>query len=383
MENTYFKNLLGKNALVFVSNTEAYNTGDFDAFETEGAGTFGIFLKDGTAKTDALATGDEFFLAQVLSDGTIKKSQVIAWDDIYKKQNVNYIAPVKQEEVLTIGAAASATTDELYIEAHILTTANQPYPIDSFNFVSSTGAETTQAIAEKIVAEYDRKRKAPNKPDVIVGRRVTGTRGAFAAAFSITKNSTSLTGTGIGTAATVGDVIMIKNYAFKVVAIPGANEVTIDRPYEYETISAQATSETNSGTYTSITAEKITLTSRTNDIFFKTIHTGDIATTLASGAAWKQGSGTYEMVKAMEEQSNVLEGNTYANVENRDDWEKIETFTANGTTYDLVFLDYKKTRASVAAPNTDASHRGSFIIAVPSSGYTQATLETVLGVTLT
>lgn len=385
-QKTYYKNLLSLNALAFISNAEAYPTVAYADFHTEAKGTTGIFLEDGTAKTNALAAGDKFFIAQVVDDnGTIKRSPVISFDQVESIEAQNYVAPVDQEDEITISAGASSAADELYLTAYNLSTGNQPFPTDEFSFIASTGSETAAQIAAAILTDYDKKRRGltGSKPDVIVDYRVTGTRTQFAAAISITKGSKSLTGTGIGTAASVGDIVMINNYAFTVAATPGANEITLDRPYEHATVSALANTDPDSGTYDTITAHKIVFTSRYKDVHFQTAAAGDIATSIAKNTAWKFGNGFYEMVKQIENQSNTLDGNTYDNIENAEDWGTGPELAAVGTTYDLIFFTVDKKIHSVAPPLEYNSKKAFYILAVPSTGYTQGTLETVLGVTLT
>jgi hypothetical protein len=153
----YSKNLSGVNQKVMVGTATYTDDTTYAAFLANAPhGEMGVFLDSGAVRTTLLTTGLKFFIAQMrtaANDTTkrfVNKTPILLFDDIYRKVQTDYDAPVKA--IKTIGyngtsgdlswsfATATSTNPLTFgVAASETTPGNQPFPIqEGYTVVTSS-----------------------------------------------------------------------------------------------------------------------------------------------------------------------------------------------------------------------------------------------------
>lgn len=401
---TYSTNLSGLGQRVFVGPSSVEYTTDatYSLFvDNSVEGEIGIFLDDESLKSDALAAGDVFFIAQK-RDGIVTKTPRIKYNDIFRKLKTAYDAPVKQ--ITTIGynntsgdlgfdftGASSTTPLEFSIEARETTPGNQPFPVQAGTAVvtSSTADEytTVATIVSQFNNDFDYERTSPD-PFVIAEILSDGTITEFVEDPTVTNGSSVITFAGNVTVAT-GAYIDIRGVVYKVTTgVTAGTSITIDRPYtaSTETIDVSATVDlAGTVTYTSGTTNLgVRLTAILNEShFLVTVKDGLADAPITYTQSWKLGAGYGDSIVALEKEGRFFDGvGSTINAAFSEDYGQPTLFASSTVTYDQYFIDVAPSVIpSAASPIYEQKQIQRVIIAVPSSGTTPSNeLTTVLGV---
>lgn len=402
LRNRYSKSLFGTNHQGYHSKSVAYATAaNLGAFALTGTeGQIGIFMTaTGLLKSDALTAGDKFVIAQI-KDGELRKTPELTYGSgNLAITKTDYEAPVKQITHIgyngtsgSLNIPTIAAGQEYVVTARDTTPGTQPFPVmEGRAVVSNASGVDEYDIVFKIVADllnlYDFENNADNAfivPEIICDTA----QAAIGTATLATTNGSRLLTYSAAHSLAVGDYVRIRTVVYQVVSVPSTTTVILDRDYTGTTEATLATGTTavthGKLTYVSGTTELgIRLTSVTEDTNFVASAGEDLAgATVTASTAWKQGSGAAWQVSAIEDESIVFDGFTTGNYPFVEDFGKPTKFVdpTSSTTYNLWFLQYKKTTASMAYPNEQAHHVGLVVISAPSSGTTpDTTLDTVLG----
>lgn len=398
----YSKNLSGQKAAVFVGPASVEYTTDatFAAFIANAVeGEIGVFLEDGSLKSDALAAGDVFFIAQ-MKDGEISKTPLIAYNDVYSKRKTAYDAPAKK--VMTVGyngtsgslgldftGASSSNPIDVGIAVRETTPGNQPFPVqEAYTTVKSSSADEYTVVAALVSqlnfdVDYEK-----TSPDAFVKAEVTS-NGAIT---ELLQNLTVVKGSKIITAAAsitiaTGAFVSIRDSVYKVASGGTGTSFTLDRPYQgdSETIAVGSTVD-QAGTiaYTSGTTELgIRLTGLRNEVHFVVTPYDNIAdATVTTITEWKQGAGSGESIVELEKEGRFFAGvGSVINEAFADDYGLPSLFASSSVTYDQYFIDaFAGPLPSAGLPVSQGKSISRIHIAVPSSGTSPTgELTTILG----
>lgn len=403
----YSKNLAGQNLKVFVSPAVAYTTdatfAEFIANSPEGE--IGVYLSSGALQSTSLASGDEFFIAQK-RNGTVNKTPVIKWDEVYASRLTEYDAPVRQISTIgygpssltsTIGfnfTGASLTNAQTYgISVRETTPGNQPFPIQEgyVTVTSATADQYTQlaTIVGQLNMNNDFER---TQPDRFVKAEIlsNGTPTYLTSTIDPTLvNGSRIITYSANVTVAAGAFIIARGAIYKVTTgVTAGTSLTIDRPYEgaSETIdvSVETTAFGNAVTYTSgTTLLGVRLTGLQDECHFKVAgNTGLQSDTITLVTSWKLGAGSYASIRSLEEEGIIYDGiGSTVNAAFASDYGYPTIFATSGITYDQFFIDVApKVLPSAALPIYEQKQIQRIVIAVPSTGTSPtADLEAILG----
>ncbi len=400
----YSRNLQGWNAHGFFTNATAITALDpFSSFVAGAAqGELGIFLKDGTLKLDALATGDDFFIAQKI-DESVKKSVIMTFgpSSLDTRKTV-FDAPVFQTDVAgyngtsgSLNITFTGALQEFVVRVSDLTPGNQPFPVtEGRAVVRLAGATVYDDVVKHIVddmnAVFDFEQNSDDLPFITadVLNSATDVVTATVVDYTLVKGSTVVGMSADGSGEfTVGDYITFTPTGvlggrswFKVVSL-SATAVVIDRPWPFAS-EVLAQSEVFELVVADGDAGEFGIRVRT--IVEPTlIETGvgeDLAgATLSNLVPWKQGSGAGFQVHFMEEETQVFAGWTTINEAWTQDYGQPTKFVPFDTdnNYDLWFFDYRKTTPSAAPPLEETIGIGNNIIGALEGGSVAGSLDTI------
>lgn len=392
------KNLSGLNQKVIVGTATYTAQTTYNAFIANAAdGEVGVFLDTGAVRTTALtSTVNKFFIAQK-RDGVVNKTAILDFNDIFRKLRTAYDAPVKQ--VSTIGyngtsgdigfnfASASATNTLTYgITVRETTPGNQPFPVqEGYATVNSTTADeytVLASIVSQLNGDFDYERVAPDsfvKAEILSnGAKTNLTNGATVTNLSRTVTSTAH-------AQAVGALLELRDVVYKVAAVPDANTITLDRPYQGASEVIAASANAASIAYTSgTTALGVRLTALLDESHFKVVGAGGLyLDTITAITAWKLGSGSGASVRELEAtEGAIFDGvGSTINAPFKADYGQPSLISSTSGTYDLIFLDLKPQITPAAAlPIYSQNQIQRILIAAPNGGTLNSTLQTVFGV---
>ena len=371
----YSRNLMGINASGAVTVTHAAAlpaTEGHTAFEqTTPAGV--VTYEDGTN----LEVANSYRLIQ-LQDGNIRASQAFLGSDIISINNVNAVAPVRQLDTITITDATITATlavaglKEFTLAARETTPGNQPFPVAEARVVVRDTTTTPETLLIDLVDSFNDVPDYTNSADeafatALIKGTVTADATAVIAAGVFTAGSSTITGVTItGAAVTAGMRVSDGTYLYRVVKgspIVAAAAGTLE--IETKAISSVSTAAIPVGSVITATTGNIAIVGNTTDTHFSTIVGEDLesAAAIANTTAWKQGTGDYASVAAMEEEFLVYAGNTTINEAWEADYGRATRFASSATTYGMSFIKYKKGTASMAFANEQAHHVGYVILA--------------------
>lgn len=393
----YSKNLSGQKLKVFVSNPIEYTDDTtFIAFVANAPeGEIGVFNAAGTVRTTLLTATDEFFIAQK-RDGFVNKTPNILFGDLFRKKYSAYDAPVKQ--IATVGyngtagtfgfnfTAAGPTTPQTYqISVRETTPGNQPFPVqEAYTVVRSTTQDQYTALASlvsQLNGDYDYERTQPDKfviAEILSnGVKTNLTNGAVVVNLSYSVTSTAH-------AQAVGALIELRDVVYKVAAVPDANTITLDRPYQgvSETIGAGANAA--SIAYTSgTTLLGVRLTAVEFESHFVVApFTGLVNDTVTAITAWKLGIGSGTSVRALEQEGIIFDGvGSTVNAAFKEDYGQPTLFSSLTKNYNMFFLEFApKILPSAALPLYEQKQIERITIAAPTDATTPSNeLQTIFG----
>ncbi len=422
MVNKYMKTTGGQSAQVFVAKATAYtDDADFKTFVGLGAdGEMGVFLVyDSSATTTyteanaianasdaAIQAADKFFIAQIQvhvgPDGVTRR--LIHRTPVYTYNEMNvrtqaYVAPVKQ--VTNIGYGSLSTTtgsmnSGTLINGQIFpiklietTPQNQPFPTWNYEEVSKQG-DTIIKIGARLLKQMNDTTYAQNIANNRLVRAELLSDGTFVASsggsFTVVQDSNVITvPESAGAAAdagkyaadassmAVGDYLRIGGTTaaspiYKIAAVSGIGTslatITLDSPYQGA--SGTVTAANTLVNTVAPTEIGFKLTSFDFDTHFRIALDEDIASAdLVYTTPYKEGIGYYPQVAQQELEGQVYAGYTTLNNAFTSDFGQPGNYAVSGTTYQYIFLDYVRTKPSVAAPKVSDTHYGHVMLVLP------------------
>lgn len=398
----YSKNTSGQRQSVFVSGSGLDYPGDatYAAFISAGTeGEVGIFMADGTRKTDALAAGDEFFIAQI-RDAMIHKTPLIAYDAIVSKRKTAYSAPVKK--VIHVGyngtdgdvgldftGVSSSAPQDVAISIRETTPGNQPFPVQEGRTVVTSSTKDEYAVLAELASQLNGDTDyARTQPDRFIKAEITS-NGALT---ELTQDLTVVNGSKIITAAAsitiaTGAYVSIQDSIYKVASGGTGTSFTLDRPYQGASETIVVLSTTNkaaTAAYTSgTTALGLRITGlRDESHFVVTVEDGLAEAEVRTSTEWAQGSGSAASVLELEKEGHIFAGvGSTINAAFKEDYGQPAIFTDSTLTYDLYFIDvYPSILPSAALPLAETKLPQKIILAAQSSGTSAAgEFDTIFG----
>lgn len=401
----YSKNLSGVSQKVFVGTATYTDDTTFAAFIANAPeGEMGVFLDTGAVRTTALtAAVNKFFIAQK-RDGFINRTPVLDFNDIFRKLQTDYVAPVKQISTLgyngTSGdlgfnftAATQSNTLTYGISVRETTPGNQPFPIqEGYATVNTTTADeytVLASIVSQLNGDFDYERTEPDKfvkAEILSNGAIT----EFAATADpiLVNGSVTVNFVAAVTIAT-GALVIFRGAVYKVaLGVTAGTVITLDRPYQgvSETIDVDTTVNL-AGTmaYTSGTnLLGVRFTSIENESHFKIAgNTGLQFDTVTAITPWLLGSGAGTQIYELESvQGIIFDGvGSTRNAAFREDYGQPTLFASKTGTYHQIFLDLApKVLPSAVPTQYEQKQIQRILIAAPVGGTLESTLGTVFGV---
>lgn len=402
----YSKNLTGINAQGFVDGTDTImGAGDslFDVVHDSAIlkGQIGI-LADGLTNVNALVAGEKFKILQKIGQvgdadvlGELASSVELVWGADVIVTKVVYDAPVIQVDEAAIPAAdinallAIAGLKEFVAASRDTTPANQPFPVEEGRSVvrntTTTAYNMFLALVKEINGDWDYERNSDDLFAVatIENAAIVGAVTVAASAL-LAKGSNVVSFNAAPTGPTAGQYISFVvpgttvEDVYKITDVTGVY-VTLDRAWQHDNAGILVADMNVGAAVTGVWS--LGFIGTTTDTHFSSITSEDLGDfPMATTQAWKQGSGDYASVAAMEQEFSVYRGATTINAQWREDYGEPTVFADAGKTYDMYFIKYKKTTPSMAFANEQAHHIGYEIIAAEAGGTLAGVLDTVFGV---
>lgn len=400
----YSKNLSGLNQKVIVGTSTYTNDTTYEAFVSNAPdGEVGVFLSTGAVRTTLLTAGLEFFIAQK-RDGFVNKTPILKYDDLFRKTQTDYSAPVKQVTYIGYNGSAgdlgfdftlATSTNVLEYGLSIIETTpgNQPFPIQAGHatVASSTTDEydTLAAIVSQINGDLDFAQYGGDsfvRAEIVSNGSITE---FVATADPILVQGSAVVNFVAAITVAAGAFVVFRDTVYKVaVGVAAGTVITLDRPYQgvSETIDVDTTTD-QGGTiaYTAgTTLLGIKFTSKEFESHFKVRGTDGFAyDTITEDTAWALGSGAGAQIYELETiEGFIFDGaGSVVNAGFSQDF-GIPTPVASPTgTYHQIFLDFAPSiKPSAALPIYEQKQIQRILIAAPSSGTLESTLGTVFGV---
>jgi hypothetical protein len=406
----YSKNLSGVSQKVLVGTATYTAATTYEAFISSAYadGEIGVFLDTGAVRTTALsATVNKFFIAQK-RDGFVNKTPILDYNDIFRKVQTDYVAPVKQVSYIGyIGSGsadlgfnfttASSTNTLTYgITARETTPGNQPFPVqEGYATVNSTTANeytVLAAIVSQLNGDFDYQRTAPDrfvKAEILQSSTTTAI--TVAATLAVTNGSTTITFNAAPTGAPVaGEYIAIggtgqTGAVYKITSITDTTNYVLDRPYTGDTNLTLAIANVLKAPFVSGTSLLgVKLTAINFETHFKVVGAAlNYLDTVTVGTAWKLGSGSGQQIYDLETtEGAIFDGvGSTINAAFKADYGQPEAIASTSGTYHQIFLDFAVRNVPSAVPTqSEQKQIQRILIAAPSSGTLESTLGTVFGV---
>ncbi len=403
-KNNYWKSLKGYNGVGIIANTASYtNSATYADFIDEAAeGEVGVFLlgSDGvealaTDKTDALAAGDIFFVAQKIGN-TVKKTQQIKYSEAVVRQD-DYVAPVPH--VINIGYSVSGTTgslnndalvkdDEFSIIIKDLQFAAEQYPQWFYSTIKKASASDIEYdMLHRLAKQINDANDPQNTGKLRIANANISTNQAetdFGSGVTPSIANGSLTVTfGSAHGLSVGDYVKLDFDLYRIAVVPSSTTITLDRPYVGATISSVAVSTAGYGSIASanITSDDefgLELTAIDGAILAvslqEKLEDADVTVT----TAFVEGRGTSEQILELEKEFNTYDGHTAQNAVRPQNYGSLPAFGVAGETYDLISIRTTVNYESTGNPNTVANQKGMVVIATPAGAGPTSSLKTVI-----
>lgn len=372
------------------------------------AGEIGVYDAANALHTNAIVAGESFYIVQKNSDGSVKTTTLVAWNDVTVRRKA-YVAPVKAVGSIgwtgTVGnlylAAAVATTKMYELAVLETTEGNQPFPTWNYEYRAIPGDteySVMSALAKQIndTANLIYKTNSPLvtakvKADATYGNYALGAGGTL----TVTNGSTLIT-TAVGTADfTVGDNISFDAAAaptdaigdvYKIVANVDANNWTLDRPYQgaTQTFTEAEAEGTRVKKVTVLVSGAIglQLTAINDEESFRIVARQELQySTITNLSSYSKGNGSSDRIAELEAEGNAFAGNMAGNtVYGNEAYGNPDKWVTSGETYDTFNIEALQTLRTAGAPNGYGKQPLSIVIAAPkSAGGLSAALNTLFG----
>ena len=389
----------GLNADIFITKGLAYSVlADYKTFGDSAAdGEFGVFLlvdgddQNAAIKSTALASGDEFFIAQSqLSprDGSkvIKKTRRMLFDDILasRKKKSGFVLPTKQ--VSHVGyngsggdfeTAAIAKDDEFGFSVLLTTEGYQPFPTWNFTYSAKTN-DTNVEVADGIIRQVNDPQSLQNKENSTVVKAETlleGTDTAISGGETLTAvyGEPLVVSSGATHGVVAGDYLRIGGAgegSYLVKEVAGAN-ITL-----FSNFVGTAGAGLAGDIMTAITATGIQVTTLEEQDHFRLAVKSELSdTSISYTTPFKQGSGYRDHITNLEYEGQIFDGTKTVNAAFNEKYGEQTNYRNSTYAYDLYILPSRGTESSKAIPNTETTHFANLIIAAPLDAATPANDE--------
>jgi hypothetical protein len=407
----YSINLSGVNQKVIVGTATYTAQTTYAAFVASAAdGEVGVFLDDGTRRTTALTSGLRFFVAQK-RDGSVNKTPVLAFDDIIRRLRTPYSAPVAKVMALgyhptanpsaTFGldfTGASATnTLTIGVAARDLTPGNQPFPVqEGYTTVNSTTANQYAVLSDlvkNLMGSLDYENVYPDRfvrAEILQSSTTTAITVATSLAVTtgqniVTFNSAPTGAPAIGGYLAIGGTGQLGD-VYRVIGINGT-AYTLDRPYTGSSNAALAIANVLNAPFVSGTSFiGLRFTGLSTDYIYTVQGLGTpsaLQTSATVVTQWVLGSGAGSQIRYLEGSEGIIfdgVGST-RNTAFREDYGQPTLIASNSGTYDQIFIDLAARNIPSSIPvQVEQRLIQRVLIAAPSGGTLNSTLQTVFGV---
>jgi hypothetical protein len=362
------------------------------------AGIIGVYEDTGALHNNLITAGESVTIVQKSSDGNVKKSTELIGGD-FTVTKTSYSAPViQQDDVSPLAISIVGGLQEFVLSIRETTPGNQPFPVMEGRAIIRGGSPTDYdiitAILDDMLNTYDFERNADNAfANVDVTSDATGT--ALAAGnLTFSKGSTIVTtsvdystplavGNFVGVTTATGIATTVHSW-FKVVAVT-ATQVTLDRPWPYDTeVIAGATdglSETTANIDASVLGIRVSGVDEL--VHFDTAVSEDLAdATITNTTDWAQGSGAAFQVACIEDECVVFDGQTTINAAFDRDYGNADLNVDDVSTdqYALYLIESTNVvRPSAGAPQNQTLMNSNIIIAAIEGSGLDTTLTTIFG----
>jgi hypothetical protein len=400
----------GRNQQVIVPKAVAVSTDVTLALFLANAatGVIGIYDANDALHTNAIVAGESFYIVQKRSDGSLRKTNLVAWNDVTVRNKL-YTAPVKAVGAIgwngssgALSLLAAPANNKFYEFAVIETTeGNQPFPTWNYEYKSKSGDveyDVLSALVKSVNDSTNLIYKA-NKPLVTAKVKVDGTYGNWTMTgttptITLTNKSAVITlgGTTPTHNAAIGDLISFDGAAvptdlvgdvYKVIAVSAGVSITLDRPYAGATATLTQ-AQAQSGLSQKVTAYVnggIEFTAINADEHFRLVVRQELVNaTVTNLSAFVKGNGTSDRITELELEGNTQFGNTAGNtVFGNEAFGNPDKFTLDGDTYNTYHIEVNPT-GRLVGDFTSGKYRQFITIAAPkSAGGISASLNTLFG----
>lgn len=399
----------GRNQQVIVPKAIAITTDATLALFLSLAPTGEIGVYDGVdaLHTESIDPGESFYIIQKRSDGSIRKTNLVAWNDVTVRRKA-YVAPVKCVGSLgwagTAGAlnlAAAVASGKLYELAILETTeGNQPFPTWNYEYQAKPGDVELDVLGglAKMINDSANIIYKSNAPLVTAEVKADATYTTFYAigaggTLTVTNGSTSVV-TAVGTINfVIGDFVAFApsgppsdsvGSIYKIVGNPDANTWTLNRAYTGATqtfVEAEAEG-TRVIKPTAIVTTGLVLTAINNEESFRIVARQELVyASIVNQSAYARGNGTSDRIAELELEGNAFAGNTAGNtIYGNEGYGNPDKFVTDGETYDTFNIEANVTVKTAGSPNGWGKQLMSIVIAAPkSAGGLSAALNTLFG----
>lgn len=407
----YSINTEGIMGQTFVASQLQYTAhATYSAFVASAAeGELGVFLNDATLslKTDALAAGDEFFIAMKhgginfngATEVFVDKTPILKFNELSASSRTDYDAPVTQVAAVGYNGTAGSLgidlsvpgTQELAVSVRSTAPGNQPFPVQESRVISTKVTDLEYDKVAALVSDLNGENDFEGNFDsekVVVAEVLSN--GAVTAG-DITNNvvvrngdinaESTAHGVSVGDYVSLGTNLLGGGAVYKIVA-ETTNAIVLDRPYAGASGTILAANAGSIAYVDGTTELGVLLTGANVDEHFVVSVQDDLeGATVSELAAWKLGSGSGASIVALEKEAEIFAGNgAVQNAAFKDDYGTKTKLAVASLTYDRFFLSFQKAVVSAGAPLGVVTAPVEVMLAVPSTGNTPSDeLDTIFG----
>lgn len=406
MAQKFTRTTKGRNQQVVIPKAAAVSTDATLALFLANAasGVIGVYDANDALHTNAIVAGESFYIVQKNSNGSLRKTNMVAWNDVTVRRKA-YVAPVKAIGSLgfsgTAGAlnlATAVAVGKLYEFAIFETTeGNQPFPTWNYEYQAipnDVEYNVLSGLAKKVNDSTNLIYKA-NKPLVTAKVKVDGTYANYTTTgtYTVTNGNTLVAMTLAATDPAVGDLIAFDAAAaptdaigdvYKVTALSAGVSFTLDRPYAgaTQTFIAAEASGTRVKKVTAYVNGGLEFTGINDNEHFRISTRQELQyATIVNLSSYTRGNGTYTEIMELELEGNTFAGNTAGNTlfgneayGNPDKWVVLTT-----ETYDTFNIQASQQLVLTGDVSFGKANLNITIAAPKSTGGISASLNTLFG----
>ena len=365
------------------------------------AGVIGVYDAAGTLLTAEPAAGTVIKIAQLNSEGNLKKSIELVKGNYSVTKTAGATPVVQVDTVFPLNISIVGGLQEFTLSVRETTPGNQPFPVMEGRAIVRGGSPTqydiATAIAKDISNSYDFERNSDNAFALVditsdeaglplgtaVGT-VSGTKGTnYIVAANIddaTTNAALSVGDGFRLGTAVTDPV------YRVIAIDTtANTATLDRNLN-EAVSGADTAFERIASAALLASEiSFVVTGVDELVHFDTAVSEDLGdAVIAHTADWKMGSGAAFQIAAMEDECAVFDGFTTGNEAFASDYGMPDLYVNDSSTTDqyalYVIESLNRIIPSAGAPNNQTLMQSVILIAAIEGSGLETDLDAVFGV---